>query len=179
MASERCSWAARRACFTAPRSFSRDADLLILADPANLDRLRVALQELQATRVFVPELTEEFLRRGHAVHFRCSAPDVNRIRVDMMSVLRCVDPFERLWQRRTTIGDDAGNQYDLLSLADLVQAKETQCDKDWPMIARLVDANYAENKQAPTSEQVRFWLREMRTPKYLIEIGSAISLRGG
>jgi hypothetical protein len=87
-----------------------------------------------------------------------------------MSVLRGVDSFDQLWQRRTTIGDDTGNEYDLLFLADLVQAKKTQRDKDWPMIARLLEANYAENKQAPTSEHVRFWLREMRTPKYLIDI---------
>lgn len=169
-----------QACvFYGAAEFSRDADLLILADAANLDRLRAALQELEATRVFVPELTEEFLRRGHAVHFRCSAPDANRIRVDVMSVLRGVDPFEQLWQRRTTIGDDVGNQYDLLSLADLVQAKKTQRDKDWPMIARLVEANYAENKQAPTSEQVRFWLREMRTAKYLIEIAQRFRSAAG
>ena len=61
------------------------------------------------------------------------------LRVDVMSVLRGVDPFDQLWQRRTTIADDAGNQYDLLSLADLVQAKKTQRDKDWPMIARLLN----------------------------------------
>ena len=131
---------------------------------------RKALTELEATRIFVPELTEDYLRRGHAVRFRCSAPEANRIRVDVMSVLRGVDSFDQLWQRRTTIVDDAGHEYDLLSLADLVKAKKTQRDRDWPMIARLVEANYAENKQAPTPEQVRFWLREMRTPRYLIDI---------
>src|ERR1700757_4444047 len=57
-----------QACvFYGAAEFSRDADLLILADPENLDRLRAALKELEATRTFVPELTEEFLRRGHAV----------------------------------------------------------------------------------------------------------------
>jgi hypothetical protein len=55
-------------------------------------------------------------------------------------------------------------------LADLVKAKKTQRDKDWPMITRLLEANYAENKDASTQEQVGFWLREMRTPKYLIDI---------
>jgi hypothetical protein len=160
-----------QACvFYGAAEFSRDADLVVLADPDNLDRLRAALKELEATRIFVPELSSEFLQRGHAVHFRCGAPEVNRIRVDVMSVLRGVDSFDHLWRRRTTIGDDAGNEYDLLSLADLVKAKKTQRDKDWPMIARLLEANYAENKRAPTSDHVRFWLREMRTPKYLIDI---------
>jgi hypothetical protein len=38
------------------------------------------------------------------------------------------------------------------------------------MITRLLEANHAENKDAPTRGQVRFWLREMRTPKYLTDI---------
>jgi hypothetical protein len=160
-----------QACvFYGGAEFSRDADLLIVADPENLDRLRTALNELEATRTFVPELNEEVLRRGHAVHFRCATPEANRIRVDIMAVLRGVDSFDQLWQRRTTIADDLGNEYNLLSLADLVKAKKTQRHKDWPMITRLLEANYAENNEAPTPEQVRFWLQEMRTPLYLIEV---------
>jgi hypothetical protein len=160
-----------QACvFYGAAEFSRNADLVIVADSENLDRLRAALGELKATRIFVPEPTEEFLRRGHAVHFRCTIPEVNGIRVDVMSILRGVDSFDRLWQRRTTIADDAGNAYELLSLADLVKAKKTQRDKDWPMVTRLLEAKYAENKDASTQEQVGFWLREMRTPKYLIDI---------
>ena len=57
-----------------------------------------------------------------------------------------------------------------MSLADLVQAKKTQRDKDWPMIARLLEANYAERKEAPSTEQMRFWLHEMRTAPYLVDI---------
>jgi hypothetical protein len=67
--------------FYGAAEFSRDVDLVIVADSENLDRLRAALGELKATRIFVPELTEEFLRRGHAVHFRCTIPEANRIRV--------------------------------------------------------------------------------------------------
>jgi hypothetical protein len=122
-----------QACvFYGAAEFSRDADLVIVADPENLDRLRAALSELKATRIFVPELTEEFLRRGHAVHFRCTVPEANRIRVDVMSILRGVDSFDHLWQRRTTIADDAGNRYELLSLADLVRAKKTQRERIGP-----------------------------------------------
>jgi hypothetical protein len=160
-----------QACvFYGAAEFSRDADLLIVADPENLDRLRAAFKELEATRIFVPDLNEDALRRGHAVHFRCATPEADRIRVDIMSVLRGVDSFDQLWQRRTTIADNLGNEYNLLSLADLVKAKKTQRLKDWPMITRLLEASYAENKEAPTPEQLRFWLQEMRTPKYLIEI---------
>src|SRR5437764_15455682 len=106
-----------QACvFYGAAEFSRDTDLIILADPQNLDRLRAALKELGATRIFFPELSEDSLRRGHAVHFRCAAPEANRIRVDIMSVLRGVDDFEHLWERRTIIADDVGNKYNLLSL---------------------------------------------------------------
>ncbi len=56
---------------------------------------------------------------------------------------------------------------DLLSLPDLVQAKKTQRDKDWPMIRRLVEAHYFEHHANPKPAQVRFWMRELRTPDLL------------
>jgi hypothetical protein len=84
-----------------------------------------------------------------------------------MSKMRGVDAFPQLWERRTTFVDDSGNEYDLLGLNDLVQAKKTQREKDWPMIARLVEANYYANRSNPTNDQVRFWLLEMRTPRLL------------
>lgn len=167
-----------QACvFYGAAEFSRDADLVILAEPENLNRLRAALDELRATRVFVPPLDETFLRRGHAVHFRCGIPEANRIRVDVMSILRGVDSFDQLWERRTIIADDAGNEYHLLSLPDLVKAKKTQRDKDWPMIARLLEANFIEHKENPTEAQIQFWLREMRTPSYLMEIARCFPKR--
>jgi hypothetical protein len=53
-----------------------------------------------------------------------------------------------------------------------VAAKKTQRDKDWPMIRRLVEANYAQHKEAPSDQQLQFWLRESRTPEMLIEIAA-------
>ena len=67
------------------------------------------------------------------------------MRVDVMSKMRGVDAFPKLWKRRTTIELPDGTRCDLLSLPDLVQAKKTQCDKDWPMIRRLVEAHYFQN----------------------------------
>jgi hypothetical protein len=58
---------------------------------------------------------------------------------------------------------------DLLALPDLVAAKKTQRDKDWPMIRRLVEANYFGTRAQPTPERVAFWLRELRTPELLVE----------
>jgi hypothetical protein len=146
--------------------FSRDVDLAILADTTNLARLRAALDDLAAAPIAVPPLELDYLQRGHAVHFRCANAD--GIRLDLMSVMRGVAPFSDLWQRRTTLVIDE-TPIDLLALPDLVQAKKTQRDKDWPMIRRLVEANYFANRDSPAPEHTTFWLRELRTPELLVE----------
>ena len=61
----------------------------------------------------------------------------------------------------------------LLSLPDLVQAKKTQRDKDWPMIRRLLEAHYFQNRKNPSPAQVKFWLMELRTASLLIEVARA------
>ena len=87
-----------------------------------------------------------------------------------MSRMRGVDSFEKLWKRRTCIQLASGETCDLLSLPDLVQAKKTQRDKDWPMIRRLLEAHYFQNHVLANVAQKKFWLAEMRTPELLIEI---------
>jgi hypothetical protein len=163
-----------QACvFYGAAEFSRDVDFAIFADAANLARLRKALGELQAESIAVPPFEVKFLRRGHAIHFRCQHPDALRMRVDVMSEMRGVDSFNKLWKRRMTLQLPGGEKCDLLSLSDLVQAKKTQRDKDWPMIRRLVEAHYFENQKNPNLAQVKFWLRELRTPELLIEVARA------
>lgn len=163
-----------QACvFYGAAEFSKDTDLVVLAEPENLDRLRAALGELRARRAYVPDLNIAALDRGHGIHFRCEDPEARGIRIDLMSKLRGVDSFEMLWDRRTTIEDQEGNVYELLGLADLVRAKKTQRPKDWPMLTRLIEAHYVENRDHPTEEQVRFWLGELRTPSYLIEVADS------
>ena len=163
-----------QACvFYGAAEFSRDTDLAIVADAANLARLRQALSELQADVIAVPPLALKHLRRGHAVHFRCQHPEAIRMRVDVMAKMRGVDPFPKLWKRRTTLELPDGTVCDLLSLPDLVQAKKTQRDKDWPMIRRLVEAHYFQNRAKPNPSQVRFWFRELRTPEILIELAGS------
>jgi hypothetical protein len=160
-----------QACvFYGAAEFSRDTDFAILADAENLARLRRALAALQAKPIAVPPFRIGFLRRGHAIHFRCQHPEALRMRVDVMSAMRGVDPFEKLWKRRTTLRLPGGETCDLLSLHDLVQAKKTQRDKDWPMIRRLVEAHYFENQTGPKPAQIRFWFRELRTPELLCEL---------
>jgi hypothetical protein len=150
--------------------FSRDTDFAILASADNLDRLRKALGDLRAVAIAVPPLTAAYLRRGHAVHFRCRHPDAAGMRIDVMSRMRGVDAFTHLWKRRTTIELTDRTMCDLLSLPDLVQAKKTQRDRDWPMIRRLLEASYFEHRAKPTAALVRFWLRELRTPALLVEV---------
>ena len=57
----------------------------------------------------------------------------------------------------------------MLGLEDLVACKKTRCDKDWPMVRRLVDAHYLATSIDPTPERMRFWLRELRTPRFLVD----------
>ena len=151
--------------------FSRDIDIAILASPQNLDQLRSALDELKAEVIAVPPFDPVYLEKGHAIHFRCHHPEANETRLDVMSKMRGVDPFSELWSRRTTIESNSFT-HDLMSLPDLVKAKKTQRDKDWPMIRRLVEANYFANTADPTAEQIAFWLAELRTPSLLTSVAN-------
>lgn len=149
--------------------FSRDTDILVVADAANLARLQAAVDELRAEVIAVPPFECRFLEAGHAVHFRCLIPEAAGIRLDVMSKLRGLPDFETLWNRRTTLETPA-EAIDMLSLPDLVTAKKTQRDKDWPMIARLVEAHYARHAESPDDTMRSFWLRELRSPEILIDV---------
>jgi hypothetical protein len=162
-----------QACvFYGAAEFSGDTDLLILAEAGNIQRLDAALHELQGDCIAVPPFVVEYLERGHVIHFRCHHPEAADMRVDVVSKLRGVDPFPGLWDRRTSITDADGTTYELLAL-DLVQAKKTQRSKDWPMLQRLLEAHYLQHRSAPTPEQQRFWLLELRTPELLLEAAQA------
>ena len=152
--------------------FSRDLDLALLPDPANLDRLESALSELEAEVIAVPPMASEHLAEGLAVHFRCRRSEVAGLRIDIMTKMRGVAPFPELWARRTTfVFED--ETLEAMALPDLVAAKKTQRDKDWPMIRRLVDVNYLNHRAEPTPERILFWLRELRTPELLVEAARA------
>lgn len=159
-----------QACvFYGAAEFSRDVDFAILAEPENLRRLQAALNELKAVVIAIPSFEESYLHRGLAVHFRCQAQGVEGLRVDVMTVMRGVDPFPQLWDRRTTITIDE-IEAELLSLPDLVNAKKTQRAKDWPMLTRLVEAHWFQNRSDATPMRIEFWLRECRTPIILFEL---------
>jgi len=149
--------------------FSRDTDIVVLADDDNLGRLAAAVAELEADVVAVPPFSRSHLEAGHAVHFRCRAGGVEGMRLDVMARIRGLPDFTTLWQRRTTI-DTAAGPIEALSLPDLVTAKKTQRDKDWPMITRLVEADYAAHGPRADTPRTVFWLRELRTPSILVDV---------
>ena len=114
-----------QACvFYGAAEFSRDCDIAILCQPQNLSRLRQALDELGARTIAVPPFEVDYLLRGHAVHFRCQAPDVENIRLDVMARMRGVAAFYELWSRRTSLEDQAGVTIEIMSLPDLLAAKK-------------------------------------------------------
>ncbi|MEM6910449.1 MAG: hypothetical protein AAF555_02605 [Verrucomicrobiota bacterium] len=57
---------------------SRDINFVLSVSPDNLRRLRGALAALQAGVMAVPPFEMDYLKRGHAVHFRCAAAGVER-----------------------------------------------------------------------------------------------------
>jgi hypothetical protein len=150
--------------------FTRDSDFCVAADGDNLRRLRAALAELRARRTFVPALGAAVLARGHACHFVCTTPELHAWRIDVMARLRGCDQFEVLWARRRQARLPGLGTVDVLNIRDLVRAKKTQRDKDWPMIARLVVADYLAAGARPPRERVEFWLREARSPQLLLEL---------
>jgi hypothetical protein len=115
-------------------------------------------------------MSAEVLARGHACHFRCGAEGVEGLRIDVMSVLPGCDPFDRLWARKRSVSIPGIGRLHLLGLADLVQAKKTQRDKDWPMVRRLLEADYYRARRAPSRRQIAFWLREVRTTDILVAL---------
>lgn len=162
-----------QACvFYGAAEFSRDCDIVVFAESDNFDRLMSAINELQAECIAVPPLDWKYLERGHAIHFRCKHPAALDIRLDVMTKMRGCDDFAALWERRTTLEDSDGTVFELLGIEDLIQAKKTQRDKDWPMIRRLVDAHYEEFQSDANEERIRFWLRESRSPEVLLRVGA-------
>jgi hypothetical protein len=162
-----------QACvFYGAAQVSKDVDFILLAEPENYTRLHAALANLQARRIAVPRFDPAALARGHAVHFRCAAPGVEELRVDVMTRLRGLPDFATLWERRTVFQDAAGHEFHLLSIPDLVLAKKTQRGKDWPVIELLVTIHHRENAAVPRTEWIAFWLREARTPELLRDLAT-------
>lgn len=64
----------------------------------------------------------------------------------------------------------ADGPIEVLSLPDLVTAKKTQRDKDWPMIPRLLEAHYVQRATSPSDTEIDFLLRELRTAPLLIDV---------
>lgn len=150
--------------------FSRDVDFAVAPTAANLDRLRAALSDLSAERLYFPPLAREPLLRGHACHFRCRARGVSGLRIDVMSVMRNADRFDRLWARRVRMALPGAGEIGVMSVPDLARIKKTQRDKDWPMVRRLVEADILRRRGVPPPSRVRFWFEECRTPELLLDL---------
>lgn len=150
--------------------FSRDSDLAVLGTPKNLELLKDALAALKAELIYVPPLEVEYLQRGHACHFRCTAGDVRGLRVDVISKLRGCETFVKLWKRRKIVKPRNGRTIDVIGLRDLVKSKKTQRDKDWLMLKRLVNNDIGLNKYEQREEHVKWWLQECRDADILSEL---------
>jgi hypothetical protein len=149
--------------------FSKDFDFILLVEAENLGRFEKFLSEINAEVIAVPPFEIKYLQKGHAVHFRAGAPGLEQVRIDIMTTLPGVDPFPALWDRRSSAELLPGLSVEILALPDLVKAKKTQRDKDWPMIRRLVDVDYIQNRKNADEKKAVFWLQELRSAAFLIE----------
>lgn len=150
--------------------FSRDIDIAVMVSSENLDNLRSFLKELKAEQIFFPDLSADFLSRGHACHFRCQREDIKGMRIDIMSVMRGMDSFSELWKRREELSLPGIGKVAVMGLYDLVKSKKTQRDKDWPMNRRLIEADIYNAPDDPSENKIRFWLNECRTSVLLISL---------
>jgi hypothetical protein len=150
--------------------FTRDIDFAVAVDPANLQRLEAALRDLRAETIYFPPLSSPALRRGHACDFRSLLPGLHRLRIDVMARMRGVDPFASLWKRRDEMPLPGVGNVAVMSLPDLVKAKKTQRDKDWPMIRRLIEADVARASGEADLPRIAFWMKECRTFEVLQEL---------
>lgn len=150
--------------------FSRDLDLAVDLAAENAKALQRVLEQLRAEQVYVPGFDLAALERGHACHFRCRAPGLENLRIDLMAKLRGCPGFAELWERCTLAELPEIGAIGVISLPDLVRAKKTQRDKDWFMIRRLLEADYLRSRNQPTRAQIEFWLCESRTPSHLVEL---------
>ena len=160
-----------QACiFYGAAEFSRDVDYAVWVNPENLLKLKSALEELGAEGIFLPDLSEEVLKRGHACHFRFPKNDPKGARIDVLGKMRGMAEFLAVWSRRKEFSVPEIGNIPVMGLPDLVQSKKTQRDKDWPMIRRLVEADLLNTPDPPSDERIRFWLKECRTPDLLINL---------
>lgn len=150
--------------------FSRDVDLAIATSRDNIKAIQGALRILQAEPVFFPPLSQEALQKGHACHFRCQAAGVENLRIDLMTRMRGCPSFEALWERRSIVHVPEIGEIHLLSLPDLIRAKKTQREKDWPMIRRLIETDIVNHMERADRAQIQFWFRECRTPALLAQL---------
>lgn len=156
-----------QACiFYGAAEFTRDSDFCILCRADNLDRLKASLSELHAEQVFFPPLSLEYLEKGHACHYVCESPGPAGFRIDVMGRMRNCPPFSELWKARSIFALTDKIKIPVMGLHHLVLAKKTQRDKDWPMVRRLIEADYAKRRK-PDHETIMFWLKECRTPEIL------------
>lgn len=155
--------------------FSRDIDFSLLVTLENIHNLKNALEELEAERIFLPDLSEEVLLKGHACHFRFPKGDPKGVRIDILGKMRGVDVFPLLWDRKTEIEISGLGIIAVISLPDLIKSKKTQRDKDWPMIRRLIEADVYNTPDEPPEDKIKFWLSECRTPELLIRLTEKFS----
>ena len=118
-------------------AFSEDIDLWVNPTPANLGRLRLALEDLRARAYkLTPPLTARNARRRHGFHFLIPARP-SPIYLDVMGCPPRVDPFSACKARSVMLRTAMGF-IPVLGIEDLVKIKKTRRLGDYEIISALV-----------------------------------------
>jgi hypothetical protein len=150
--------------------FTRDADFWVNPTKKNIQSLRKALKELDATRRFLPPLQLRYLKKGHGVHFRISH-EGNTFLIDILGKPPRVKSFSAA-AKETSLVKWHSLDVPVLDIRRLVETKKTNRDRDYLVIQRLTDEVYRSVKRSVRLRKnaLRWLLGNLRTPKYIKDV---------
>lgn len=152
--------------------FSEDLDLWVDPRQENLDRVLNALGQLQArVGALTPPLTEANARCGHGFHFIVTESDGQRWPVDILGQPPRVGEFEEAYDEAVSSVPSLP-ELKSIDCFRLVALKKTDRERDYPIIARLVEIMVEDwlQRGTVTPEQIRWACCEARSapPFYLL-----------
>ena len=152
--------------------FTEDLDIWVAPDQENLDRLLATLRRLNA-RVgpLTPCLTEQNARFGHGFHFVVTEPDGHSWPVDVMGQPPRVGDFDSAFSDALALLPSLP-KLKTIDPMRLVALKKTDRDRDYSVIARLVELTVEDwlRRGIPTPAQMRWACAEARSVTPIMQL---------
>jgi hypothetical protein len=152
--------------------FTEDLDIWAAPDQENLNRLAAALRRLNA-RVgpLTPCLTEQNARFGHGFHFLVTEPDGQSWPLDVMGQPPRVGDFDSAFSDAAVLLPSLP-ELKTIDPMRLVTLKKTDRDRDYSVIARLVEVVVDDwlGRGSPTSAEMRWACSEARSVAPIMQL---------